>query len=79
MPVWCACVRRMSYPTSQLEQNCVLYARMQNARNLLMILKAINFKEVGFVQVCDVTGRFVVFYCHEDHLAPLETSTIPAI
>ena len=43
----------MSYPTSQVERNYVLYARMQNAKNLFTILKAINFKEVSVLQ-CEV-------------------------
>ena len=37
----------MSYPTSQIEKNYVLYARMQNTKNLFSVLKAINFKEVS--------------------------------
>ena len=46
-------VLKMSYPTSQVERNYVLYARMQNAKNLFTILKAINFKEVS-VRRCEV-------------------------
>ena len=40
-------VLEMSYPSSQVERNYVLYARMQNAKNLFTLLKAINFKEVN--------------------------------
>ena len=59
----------MSYSSTQIERNYVLYARMQNAKDLFTILKAINFKEVIINNVCRCPTTAVATL--HDHLVSL--------